>query len=80
MTPMQQAANDMRIAQIKLMNLAAMARANLHAEFAPWSAAIHEEWARAVRTQQRECRQCGMTLVALYPAANDEAGQGPAQA
>lgn len=80
MTPMKQAVNDWLIAQGKVMQLALLSRQNLHSKFAPWSQQTHEDWARAVRTQQRECRRCGMTLVALYPAANDEDGRGPMSA
>jgi len=80
MTLMTQVVDDWMAAQTNVQNLSLMARANLHAKHHPWTPLHHEQWACAVRTQQRECRQCGMTLVALYPAANDEAGQGPVKA
>ena len=68
MTPMKQAVNDWLIAQGKVMQLALLSRQNLHSKFAPWSQQTHEDWARAVRTQQRECRRCGTTLPVVQPS------------
>lgn len=80
MTPMKQAVNDWLNAQHAVMQLSLIAHKNLRAESDKWMPRHHDQWARAVQRRQRECRRCGLTLVALYPAANDEDGRGPMSA
>lgn len=76
MTPMTQAVNDWLNAQYQAQRLTMQSHAVRRQGFVSWA----KDCAEAALNKQRECRRCGMTLVALYPAANDEAGQGPAQA
>lgn len=72
--------SDWLDAQRKLERLALLSLQNLSAASAPWGQYVHEDWARAVRTQQRECSRCGWTVLMLTRAANDEGNASPERA